>query len=360
MNKSYRAVLALATAAVAPASFAQGAAALGETRPYINALYTYTAEEDRRATEEGQGGYFGVGKAINEYVGLEFGAFLSEFDNRPGSAVNFREYGAKLDGLFFYSRNPKFSPYFGLGVGSIQTDEKSTGLSSTDPFADVGVGFFKYFTLAGTDLGFRTDLRHRRVFFDENAFGGTNVDDLGETVVKVGLVLPLGPKSVPVAPVTAAVIDSDGDGVPDSADLCPGTARGVKVDDKGCPIDETKDQGPARKFEDVYFAFDKSDLTDYAKATLDNAAGTINSLVTKHPTLKVDVSGHTDWVGTDGYNQGLSERRAGTVKDYLVRKGVDASRISTYAYGESRPVAPNETDEGRALNRRAEIRTRAD
>jgi OOP family OmpA-OmpF porin len=71
----------------------------------------------------------------------------------------------------------------------------------------------------------------------------------------------------------------------------------------------------------------------------------------------VDVSGHTDWIGTDAYNQALSERRANTVKDYLVQKGVDASHIRTFAYGESQPVAPNTTPEGRALNRRAEIRT---
>jgi OOP family OmpA-OmpF porin len=67
------------------------------------------------------------------------------------------------------------------------------------------------------------------------------------------------------------------------------------------------------------------------------------------------VGGHTDSVGTDAYNQGLSERRAMAVKDYLVGKGVDGSRLSSMGYGESSPVASNDTADGRALNRRVEL-----
>src|SRR3546814_19476138 len=59
----------------------------------------------------------------------------------------------------------------------------------------------------------------------------------------------------------------------------------------------------------------------------------------QYPSLKVDISGHTDSTGSDGYNQGLSERRANAVKQYLLRKGVEPGRLSTYAYGESKPVA---------------------
>jgi OOP family OmpA-OmpF porin len=109
--------------------------------------------------------------------------------------------------------------------------------------------------------------------------------------------------------------------------------------------------------EDVHFAFDKSNLSDYARNSLDGDAAAIAATAAKSPGLQVDVSGHTDWIGTAAYNQGLSERRANAVKDYLVRKGLDASRIRTHAYGETQPIAPNTTAEGRALNRRAEIRT---
>ena len=341
-----------------------------EMRPYISGLFSYVFEEDDRdelvggastALKEGKGLQLSVGKAVNKWIGVEIGAFGHNFSRGDTGTSSLRDYGGKIDGLFFYSRNPRFSPYFGVGVGSIQTDIKGTNNSSTDPFADVGLGFIKYFEVGGTELGFRGDLRYRNIFFDDDALGNTSQDDVGEAVLKFGVVVPLGSKSkTDVAAKPAACADSDGDGVCDTADLCPETPKGTPVDAKGCPLEKKADKGdPNQKFEDVHFAFDKSELTDYAKSLLDNAAGVINNLSKNYPELKVDVSGHTDWIGTDGYNQGLSERRANVVKQYLQRKGVDAGRMSTQAYGEARPKATNETEEGRALNRRSEVRTRA-
>ncbi|MBL6750761.1 MAG: OmpA family protein [Nevskia sp.] len=165
---------------------------------------------------------------------------------------------------------------------------------------------------------------------------GNGVSSFNEPVISVGLLIPIGSRTK--APAGEYASES-----PPAVTPPPPSA----------------DKGPVRRFEDVHFAFDKYNLTDYAKASLDGDATTISSLATKYPTLNVDVSGHTDWIGTDAYNQALSERRANAVKDYLVRKGVETSRIRTFAYGESQPVAPNTTAEGRALNRRAEIRTSA-
>jgi len=71
---------------------------------------------------------------------------------------------------------------------------------------------------------------------------------------------------------------------------------------------------------------------------------------------KATMSGHTDNIGTDAYNQALSERRAASAKDYVVKKGVDGSRISAQGFGESKPIADNKTKEGRAKNRRVEIK----
>src|SRR3546814_15155337 len=95
--------------------------------------------------------------------------------------------------------------------------------------------------------------------------------------------------------------------------------------------------GADLRFEDVHFAFDKSDLTDYSKQMLDDAANVVSKVSEQYPSLKVDISGHTDSTGSDGYNQGLSERRANAVKQYLLRKGVEPGRLSTYAYGDSKP-----------------------
>lgn len=359
----------LAAAALATASAQADEPSEMEMRPYVSALFSYVAQEnDRgdligapaRAFNQGKGLQLSVGKPINRWLGFEIAAFGHNY-TRDTAGSSMRDYGGKIDGLFFYSRDPRFSPYFGVGVGSIQTDIKSTDNSSTDPFADVGLGFMKFFQVAGQDLGVRGDVRYRHIFFGEDAFGGDQQDDVGEAVIKVGLVVPLGARPASAAPAApAACADSDGDSVCDTADLCPETPKGTPVDAKGCPVEKPAAKGdPNQKFEDVHFAFDRFELTDYAKSLLDNAAKVIQNLAKSYPELKVDVAGHTDWVGTDGYNQGLSERRADVVKQYLQRKGVDGTRINLQAYGESRPKATNETDEGRALNRRSEVRTRA-
>lgn len=370
MKRWMRVGLLLAVACANGPVGAQEEAPYMEMRPYISALFSYVPQEDdrgdligvpTRAFNEGKGLQLSVGKAINRWFGFEIAAFGHNYTG-DATTSDMRDYGGKVDGLFFYSRDLNFSPYFGVGVGSIQTDIKNTDSSSTDPFADVGLGFMKFFEIAGQDLGVRGDVRYRHIFFGEDAFDGDQQDDVGEAVFKVGLVVPLGvrPETAPAPAAPAACADSDGDSVCDTADLCPETPKGTPVDAKGCPVEKPAAKGdPNQKFEDVHFAFDKWDLTDYAKALLDNAALVIQDLAKSYPELKVDVAGHTDWVGTDGYNQGLSERRASVVKQYLQRKGVDGTRINLQAFGEARPKATNETDEGRALNRRSEVRTRA-
>jgi len=100
----------------------------------------------------------------------------------------------------------------------------------------------------------------------------------------------------------------------------------------------------------VNFDFDKSSIRPDAAVILDEAVVALGS-----SSAPVMVEGHTDWVGSDAYNQGLSERRAESVRRYLSEHGVDESRLSTAGYGESRPIASNETREGRALNRRVEL-----
>jgi OOP family OmpA-OmpF porin len=105
------------------------------------------------------------------------------------------------------------------------------------------------------------------------------------------------------------------------------------------------------ELEGIHFEFDKATLKPEAMTVLDQAA----ALLKKHERVVVEVAGHTDSIGSEEYNQGLSERRATAVKDYLNSKGVRASRLTSRGYGESRPVASNDTDEGRAENRRVEL-----
>lgn len=102
----------------------------------------------------------------------------------------------------------------------------------------------------------------------------------------------------------------------------------------------------------VTFDVDSSSLKPQFRTTLDQIADSMN----RYPNSLIDVYGHTDSTGSDQYNQGLSERRASTVANYLVTRGVSGSRIRSQGFGESMPVASNDTIEGRARNRRVEIK----
>lgn len=103
--------------------------------------------------------------------------------------------------------------------------------------------------------------------------------------------------------------------------------------------------------ENITFGFDRSDLQPQFYPVLDRVAGTLR----EYNQTIVEVAGHTDSKGSDAYNQALSERRAGSVGNYLMSKGLMRDRFILVGAGESRPVASNETDGGRAQNRRVEI-----
>ncbi len=153
------------------------------------------------------------------------------------------------------------------------------------------------------------------------------------------------------APMAAAPnLDDDGDGVPNSEDICWTTPAGDTVDLYGCTIS----QEPVVTLQGVHFATDSSALTSEAKSILDSAVGAINA----SSSSLIDVEGHTDSRGSDSHNQALSERRAQSVADYLASQGVSASSLNPIGMGEGSPVASNDTSEGRAQNRRVEVTIR--
>ncbi len=140
--------------------------------------------------------------------------------------------------------------------------------------------------------------------------------------------------------------DGDSDGVPDHKDSCPRTRQGARVDVYGCEIEEIIN------LPGLNFQTNQDVILPGAEYVLRDAAATLN----KHPTLRIEVAGHTDDVGPGDINYSLSERRAVTVRDFLIRYGVDESRITAVGYGEAQPIADNSTAEGRATNRRVELR----
>jgi outer membrane protein OmpA-like peptidoglycan-associated protein len=144
--------------------------------------------------------------------------------------------------------------------------------------------------------------------------------------------------------------DSDGDGVWDGIDKCPDTPRGTPVRPDGCPKEAPlfTDDKKTLILEGVFFEFDKAVLKPVSRETLDRVARSLADW----PEVRVEVGGHTDGIGTDEYNEDLSFRRAGAVKDYLATHGVAADRMTVRGYGESQPIADNRTSAGRAKNRR--------
>ena len=190
----------------------------------------------------------------------------------------------------------------------------------------------------------------------------------------------------PGTPAGAAVdergceFDSDGDGVVDRVDECPGTARAAPVTMRGCEHDSDSDGIPDHRdrcpsstpgeritargctFSDTLIleglTFESGSATPSARSlpTLDDVAETLD----RYPGLRVEVAGHTDSRGDADDNADLSERRARAVVAHLVRYGIDPGRLSARGYGESQPIADNRYANGRAQNRRVEIRVQSD
>ena len=182
---------------------------------------------------------------------------------------------------------------------------------------------------------------------------------------------PDTPKGVAVD-AKGCPLDSDGDGVPDYLDRCPGTPTTVVVDSSGCPIDSDGDgvadyldkcpdtpQG-ATVNEVGCWALRATALFDTNSSYIMGSATTlldeVVTILQENPEMKLEIQGHADNTGTPEYNLWLSERRARRVMDYLVSKGIDPDRLTAKGYGSTQPVVSNDTAEGRARNRRVELK----
>lgn len=184
---------------------------------------------------------------------------------------------------------------------------------------------------------------------DEN---GCAADSDGDGVPDYLDQCPNTPKGIAVDS-KGCPMDSDGDGVPDYLDKCPGTPPGVNVDADGCGIVAGTVVTTFDGTSHVNFAVDKAALTAAGKKAMDNLVGYINKEGAYVKAIRV--IGHTDSTGSAAYNQKLSEKRAKAVADYLISGGVASSKITVTGKGESEPVASNKTRDGRTKNRRAVV-----
>ena len=203
---------------------------------------------------------------------------------------------------------------------------------------------------------------------DEN---GCEYDSDNDTIPDYRDKCPNTPEGV-IVDDNGCPLDADNDGVPNDIDKCPNTPAGMEVDENGCPKDSDRDGVPDYMDKcpntpegytvnkegcfvaatlKIYFDFNSAKIKPQYYPEIEKFA----KFLKKNPKIKVEIQGHTDSIGSDKYNLELSQRRAEAVRELLIRKyGINPNRITAKGYGETKPIAPNNTPEGRAKNRRVE------
>ena len=242
-----------------------------------------------------------------------------------------------LDALYYLNPRGKLHPYLAFGAGQLKRDwDVPNGtLDETDEEANAGAGLHYFLS---DNFSLRADARY--------LFGFE--DDTSDFTVSAGLAYRFGaaPKPAPKAAPEPERLDSDGDGVYDDMDECPNTRAGARVDNRGCEIKVSKVASVKLL---VHFKFDKDDVQAHYFSDIKGLA----DFLKRFEDIHVDIEGHTDSMGSEEYNQDLSQRRANAVMEILQNEyGIAAYRLEAKGYGESRPVASNDTTEGRAENRR--------
>jgi OOP family OmpA-OmpF porin len=329
-----------------------------DDRWYLSPFGTFMQPGGDRKAFGGWGGGMGIGKMINEWLNLEVRGLWMNYSNNiqdVGGQTDLT--GGTVDALFFFDRDV-FSPYWVAAVGGVNESWRSangygnqssqflfqTGLGATVELAD---NF-----LLRADVRYQLQTANSRTVTNPITGNGRTFgnDVFNDLVVNAGFVIPLGEKPMPVAAAAPAAVDdcstrdSDGDGVNDCDDKCPGTMKGAKVDEYGCLV--------RIELRGVNFHYDSAELTETAKGILDDVS---TGLIASGETKDIEVQGHTSTEGTDQYNMKLSQRRAASVVDYLKLKGVP-NNLYPKGYGEMYPkVSPDRTEEERSVNRRVEL-----
>lgn len=373
------------------AAWAAPAAAVNlgdEGVPYIAAQYAHEINDRERLSERGKGFQITAGLPIRAWpqTALELSYYSVQ---RKRDIDGNRDYQTALSLDFVYDfgvfgwlssldenpvRLPHFSPFVLLGISAVQDDV--AGVRETYPGLNAGLGLL-------IDTGFRdwAVRTEARVLAQDNDQSVPGQERLLDYRLSLGLQIPLaffgGGERIPVPPLAAqplpavketpvapgctpagqapvpgrpaCVSDADGDGVPDDQDICPETPARTAVDGRGCPVIVG-----TQIIKGVNFLSDSARLTAASLEALNRTAATLQGYNGRN--AMIEIAGHTDATGSEAQNLRLSQQRAETVRDYLISRGVNAAQLVARGYGSSRPVADNQTEQGKALNRRVEFR----
>ena len=340
--------------------------AMAEVRPgsvslsFMGGGYFFDDELD--ILDRGISGGVGLGYSFTRSLAAELG-FTFIYEEADLCCCEDKDYEVfayqpRADLVYHIMPESRFVPYLAAGVGYMMYDTDNIDPIEIDDTVQVngGVGA-KFFVTE--NIGLRADARYYYGFEDSSS----------EYALTAGLVFQMGGSEK--APEPCA--DTDNDGVCDDADRCPDTPPGTQVDSAGCTkaepyvrMERTEETGTVMEKSDepvpvppsipemmsvtVWFDFDRTIIKSEYRARLEEFA----AFMQQNPDTRAVIEGHTDSRGSERYNNRLSEKRAESVKRYLTEHfGIHPARISIQGFGESRPVATNKTDAGRAQNRRA-------
>lgn len=308
-----------------------------------------------------------LGKNLTGYFidQVELGYMRSDSLKYEGTNGNTNVNRLFLNAVKKFALTEKLAAYGLAGIG-YQNVSQELAKHEDSPFFNYGIGL--RYDIPYYGIALKGDVRH--LISTENT--------QNDIMYTLGLAMPLGSKSNDIIAATIPTVaeepivvdgDDDNDGVLNSKDLCPNSLAGVIVDENGCELDDDNDG--------VVNRLDKCPNTSPGvKVNVDGCVETINLninfdtnsanikniydeklnsfavMMKENPALTAVIEAHTDSKGSESYNQNLSVKRAQSTVDALKALNIDTKRLKAIGYGESQPIATNETKEGRAENRR--------
>ncbi len=289
--------------------------------------------------DAGEAGLGNVNPALNNVI--------------PDAAIDYK-IPSLMVGYYLWEKHHGFNFYGKAGVSVINSEANDSRIGEEkQSSAQLALGF-------GAEYRFNESPWFAQLQFDSfdrdasylslrisRFFGGSKKQ---QTIVTKSETTPpavteVAPMNIPVPVETPEInTDSDEDGILDDDDQCPQTPASTPVDQYGCALFTGVIQG-------INFENNKAILTTESRIILDETVNTLNQF----PNIQVEVQAHTDSQGDETYNQQLSERRAQSVVDYLVDKGIERKRLVPKGYGEMQPLVDNDSRANRAKNRRVEL-----
>lgn len=331
-----------------------------KTRHYVAPMFhALVLDDDRDLSSDGLGGGLIYGRQLSDHWWWETegAGYTMETGNNAGT--DFYQYALTTGLAYAFGDREGFTPFVVAQIGGIHNDVVPNDDDGFGLHANVGLGAV---TGPVFDSGLKLRAEARYMYDDFDGITGTASEDEGgfnDWRFSLGLELPLGKtKTVEVEKIVyetreiekvveVNAPDSDGDGIPDSRDKCPNTIAGGKVDGDGCLL-----TNQTIVFNNIGFELDSAKITATSRPALQRLVKGLKS----QTNFNVEIAGHTDSTGSAEYNEGLSDRRANAVREYLIEQGISAERLTAQGYGEVVPVASNDTSSGRAMNRRVEFR----